>query len=86
MDFLRSFLANRPSKSQLKKKGILKERVFGCDLGELLHRTGEDGETFISCKRIAVAFTSCLRAIVAVCSEPSFIGINCLVSMKMQLA
>nr|CAB3222850.1 rho GTPase-activating protein 32-like [Phallusia mammillata] len=42
MEFLRSFLANRPSKAQLKKKGILKERVFGCDLGELLHRTGED--------------------------------------------
>lgn len=43
MDFLRSFLANRPTKAQLKKKGILKERVFGCDLGELLHRTGEEG-------------------------------------------
>ena len=40
---LRSFLDTRPSKSLLKKKGILRERVFGCDIGELLHRTGEDG-------------------------------------------
>uniref|UniRef100_F6UEQ1 Uncharacterized LOC100177781 n=1 Tax=Ciona intestinalis TaxID=7719 RepID=F6UEQ1_CIOIN len=42
MDFLRSFLDTRPSKAHLKRKGILKERVFGCDLGELLHRTEEE--------------------------------------------
>ena len=44
MEFLRSFLDTRPSKAHLKKKGILRERVFGCDLGELLHRTDEDSK------------------------------------------
>uniref|UniRef100_H2Z1M1 SH3 domain-containing protein n=1 Tax=Ciona savignyi TaxID=51511 RepID=H2Z1M1_CIOSA len=48
MDFLRSFLDNRPSKAHLKRKGILKERVFGCDLGELLHRTQEEVPTVIT--------------------------------------
>jgi len=43
MVVLRSFLDTRPTKSALKKKGILRERVFGCDLGELLHRIGEEG-------------------------------------------
>lgn len=39
---LRSFLDTRPSKSVLKKRGIFRERVFGCDLGELLHKTGDE--------------------------------------------
>lgn len=38
MEFLRSFLVTRPTKSRLKQSGILKERVFGCDLGlSLIH-------------------------------------------------
>ncbi|XP_076800556.1 uncharacterized protein LOC143445380 [Clavelina lepadiformis] len=48
MDFLRSFLDTRPSKAHLKQKGILRERVFGCDIGELLHRTGEDIPSVVS--------------------------------------
>nr|XP_039247774.1 rho GTPase-activating protein 32-like isoform X2 [Styela clava] len=42
MDFLRSFLVTRPTKSRLKQSGILKERVFGCDLGEYLHNCGDE--------------------------------------------
>jgi len=41
MEMLRSFLDTRPSRALLRRKGILRERVFGCDLCELLHRTGE---------------------------------------------
>lgn len=48
MDFLRSFLVTRPTKSRLKQTGILKERVFGCDLGEYLHNCGDDGKFFMN--------------------------------------
>lgn len=34
--FLRNFLANRPPRIYLREAGILRERVFGCDIGEHL--------------------------------------------------
>ncbi|XP_037516464.1 uncharacterized protein LOC119393491 isoform X1 [Rhipicephalus sanguineus] len=40
--FFRSFLLSRPSRRKLKQSGILRERVFGCDLGEHLTNTGRD--------------------------------------------
>lgn len=36
VSFLRLFLSSRPSKARLLQSGILKERTFGCDLGEHL--------------------------------------------------
>lgn len=42
--FLRSFMKSRPTKQKLKQRGILRERVFGCDLGEHLLNSGHDGE------------------------------------------
>nr|XP_004665539.2 rho GTPase-activating protein 32 isoform X3 [Jaculus jaculus] len=38
--FLRTFMKSRPTKQKLKQRGILKERVFGCDLGEHLLNSG----------------------------------------------
>uniref|UniRef100_A0A8C9TRW8 Rho GTPase activating protein 32a n=1 Tax=Scleropages formosus TaxID=113540 RepID=A0A8C9TRW8_SCLFO len=40
--FLRSFVKSRPSKQKLKQRGILRERVFGCDLGEHLLNSGQE--------------------------------------------
>ncbi|MBN3304688.1 RHG32 protein, partial [Amia calva] len=40
MGFLRTFMKSRPTKQKLKQRGILKERVFGCDLGEHLLNSG----------------------------------------------
>ncbi|XP_015239261.1 PREDICTED: rho GTPase-activating protein 32-like isoform X1 [Cyprinodon variegatus] len=40
--FLRSFMKSRPPPQKLRQRGILKERVFGCDLGEHLHNSGHD--------------------------------------------
>lgn len=34
--FLRMFFTHRPARTVLKQSGIVKERVFGCDLGEHL--------------------------------------------------
>ncbi|XP_060718283.1 rho GTPase-activating protein 33 isoform X1 [Tachysurus vachellii] len=42
MGFLRAFMKSRPSKQKLKQRGILKERVFGCDLGEHLLNSEHD--------------------------------------------
>lgn len=42
--FFRSFILNRPSRRRLKQSGILRERVFGCDLGEHLLNSGQDGK------------------------------------------
>ncbi|KAJ8289734.1 hypothetical protein GJAV_G00004660 [Gymnothorax javanicus] len=42
MGFLRTFMKSRPTKQKLKQRGILKERVFGCDLGEHLLNSGHD--------------------------------------------
>ena len=41
--FFRSFILSRPTRGKLKKSGILKERVFGCDLGEHLLNSGQEG-------------------------------------------
>ncbi|XP_040287860.1 rho GTPase-activating protein 32 isoform X7 [Bufo bufo] len=35
-------MKSRPSKQKLKQRGILRERVFGCDLGEHLLNSGQD--------------------------------------------
>ncbi|KAF8783241.1 Rho GTPase-activating protein 32 like protein [Argiope bruennichi] len=47
--FFRSFLLSRPSRRRLKQSGILKERVFGCDLGEHLLNTGRDIPLVLKC-------------------------------------
>ncbi|GFY50175.1 hypothetical protein TNIN_132391 [Trichonephila inaurata madagascariensis] len=47
--FFRSFLLSRPSRRKLKQSGILKERVFGCDLGEHLLNTGRDIPMVLKC-------------------------------------
>lgn len=47
--FFRSFLLSRPSRRKLKQTGILKERVFGCDLGEHLMNTGRDIPLVLKC-------------------------------------
>lgn len=41
VSFLRLFLSSRPSKARLLQSGILKERTFGCDLGEHLVKTNQ---------------------------------------------
>ncbi|XP_045080180.1 rho GTPase-activating protein 32-like isoform X4 [Coregonus clupeaformis] len=40
--FLRTFMKSRPTKQKLKQRGILRERVFGCDLGEHLLNSCHD--------------------------------------------
>ncbi|XP_071841993.1 rho GTPase-activating protein 32-like isoform X3 [Apostichopus japonicus] len=40
--FLRSFIVARPTKRGLKERGILRERVFGCDLGEHLMNSASE--------------------------------------------
>lgn len=47
--FFRSFILNRPSRRKLKQSGILKERVFGCDLGEHLLNSGHDIPMVLKC-------------------------------------
>ena len=43
ISFFRSFILSRPARGKLKKSGILKERVFGCDLSEhLLSQSEQD--------------------------------------------
>ncbi|XP_057302580.1 rho GTPase-activating protein 32-like isoform X1 [Hydractinia symbiolongicarpus] len=42
INFLRFFFKSRPSKDELMQHGILRERVFGCDLGERLAHIGRD--------------------------------------------
>ncbi|KAG5268360.1 hypothetical protein AALO_G00211740 [Alosa alosa] len=46
--FLRSFMKSRPSKQKLKQRGIFRERVFGCDLGEHLLNSAHDGEHLLN--------------------------------------
>ncbi|XP_021375956.1 uncharacterized protein LOC110464834 isoform X2 [Mizuhopecten yessoensis] len=45
LSFLRMFFTTRPARNQLKQSGIVKERVFGCDLGEHLLNTGQENST-----------------------------------------
>ena len=42
--FLIQFFSSRPNRTTLKRTGIFKERVFGCDLGEHLLNSGQDGK------------------------------------------
>ncbi|KAK3106941.1 hypothetical protein FSP39_003397 [Pinctada imbricata] len=42
LSFLRMFFSTRPARIELKQSGIVKERVFGCDLGEHLLNSGHD--------------------------------------------
>lgn len=42
--FLRSFMKSRPPPQKLRQRGILRERVFGCDLGEHLLNSEHDGQ------------------------------------------
>lgn len=53
--FLRAFMRHRPTRMDLKKSGIVMERVFGSDLGEYLVNSallGESVITFSSVRRI----------------------------------
>ncbi|ESO83357.1 hypothetical protein LOTGIDRAFT_133635, partial [Lottia gigantea] len=49
MSFLRTFFSTRPARNQLKQSGIVKERVFGCDLGEHLLNSGHDVPLVLKC-------------------------------------
>lgn len=49
ISFFRSFILSRPSRRRLKQSGILKERVFGCDLGEHLLNSGHDIPMVLKC-------------------------------------
>ena len=48
LSFLRTFFSNRPLRNQLKQSGIVRERVFGCDLGEHLLNSGHHGNVSLS--------------------------------------
>lgn len=37
-------MKSRPPPQKLRQRGILKERVFGCDLGEHLHNSEHEGK------------------------------------------
>lgn len=39
-------MKSRPPPQKLRQRGILRERVFGCDLGEHLHNSGHEGKLF----------------------------------------
>ncbi|KAL0973246.1 hypothetical protein UPYG_G00200970 [Umbra pygmaea] len=47
--FLRSFMKSRPPPQKLRQRGILRERVFGCDLGEHLLNSGHEVPLVIKC-------------------------------------
>ncbi|XP_064599453.1 uncharacterized protein LOC135465995 [Liolophura sinensis] len=47
--FFRTFFSNRPSRNELKQSGIVKERVFSCDLGEHLLNSGHDVPLVLKC-------------------------------------
>jgi len=40
---LRAFFSSRPQLVELQRTGIVKQRVFGCDLGEHLLNSSRDG-------------------------------------------
>jgi len=42
------FFTTRQARNQLKQTGIVKERVFGCDLGEHLLNSGHDGKNILN--------------------------------------
>ena len=47
ISFLRAFFTTRPARTQLQRTGIMKQRIFGCDLGEHLLNSGLDGNDLI---------------------------------------
>ncbi|XP_014244503.1 rho GTPase-activating protein 32 isoform X2 [Cimex lectularius] len=47
--FFRAFILSRPSRRRLKQSGILKERVFGCDLSEHLLNSGHEIPLVLKC-------------------------------------
>lgn len=49
ISFLQRFFFTRPARNQLKRSGIVKERVFGCDLGEHLLNSGHDVPLVLKC-------------------------------------
>ncbi|XP_050358380.1 GTPase-activating protein CdGAPr isoform X3 [Nymphalis io] len=52
ISLFRSFILSRPSRRSLKRQGILRERVFGCDLGEHLLNCGHDvPQVLVACAR-----------------------------------
>ncbi|XP_028175058.1 GTPase-activating protein CdGAPr-like [Ostrinia furnacalis] len=52
ISLFRSFILSRPSRRSLKQQGILRERVFGCDLGEHLLNVGHDvPQVLVECAR-----------------------------------
>ncbi|XP_076988192.1 rho GTPase-activating protein 33 [Tamandua tetradactyla] len=46
---LRTFMRSRPSWQRLRQRGILRQRVFGCDLGEHLSNSGQDVPQVLRC-------------------------------------
>lgn len=40
-------MKSRPPPQKLRQRGILRERVFGCDLGEHLHNSGHEGNVTV---------------------------------------
>ncbi|XP_045487251.1 GTPase-activating protein CdGAPr isoform X3 [Pieris rapae] len=54
ISLFRSFILSRPSRRSLKQQGILRERVFGCDLGEHLLNCGHE---------VPLVLVECSRAI-----------------------
>ncbi|XP_075224893.1 GTPase-activating protein CdGAPr isoform X2 [Lycorma delicatula] len=47
--FFRAFILSRPSRRRLRQSGILRERVFGCDLGEHLLNSGHEIPLVLKC-------------------------------------
>ncbi|CAG7836078.1 unnamed protein product [Allacma fusca] len=47
--FFRSFILSRPSRRRLKQTGILRERVFGCDLAEHLLNSSNEIPAVLKC-------------------------------------
>ncbi|XP_048488013.1 GTPase-activating protein CdGAPr isoform X3 [Plutella xylostella] len=53
ISLFRSFILSRPSRRSLKQQGILRERVFGCDLGEHLLNCGHTVPlVLVECARV----------------------------------
>ena len=75
--FLRGFFKTRPARAQLKRSGIVKERVFGCDLGEHLLNSKQDGKHLLDSLQIStlswartVGIPSCLTCVHARVAVP----------------
>ena len=49
ISFLRTFFTSRPARTQLRRTGIVRERVFGCDLGEHLLNTEHSCNVVFCC-------------------------------------